>query len=136
MVLFALGFVAGAWLLQQQTALPSLSHLLLMGFGVVASITLIRVAFQCLMQRYPHTQRLRALSQQRLVYFILACALGFTWALAFASYRLSDALPSEWQQKNITMVGVVASLPEQTEHGQRFLFDVEQVLTKDALPRP
>lgn len=132
MVLVALGFVAGAWLLQQQTALPNLSHLLLMGFGVVASITLIRVAFQCINQQYPQTQRFWKLTQQRLFLFILACALGFIWALALASYRLSDALPSDWQQKNITMIGVVASLPEQTEHGQRFLFDVEQVLTKEA----
>lgn len=133
MVLMALGFVAGAWLLQQQTSLPSFSQLLLMGFAVVTSLILIRVAFQCLSQRYPHRQRLWTLTQQRLFYSILACVLGFLWAFAMASYRLSDALPSEWQQKNITVIGVVASLPEQTEHGQRFLFDVEQVLTKEAI---
>lgn len=133
MVLVALGFVAGAWLLQQQTALPSISNLLFVGFGLVASLTVIRVAFQFLDQRYPHTQRLWKLTQQRLFFLILACVLGFIWAFAMASYRLSDALPNEWQQKNITVIGVVASLPEQTEHGQRFLFDVEQVLTKEAI---
>ena len=132
MVLVALGFVAGAWLLQQQTSLPSVSQLLLIGFGVVVTITLIRVCYQVLIERYPLTQPTSTLIQQRFVYFILACALGFTWALALASYRLSDVLPSDWQQKNITIVGVVASLPEQTEHGQRFLFDVEQVLTEEA----
>jgi len=132
MVLVALGFVAGAWLLQQQISLPSVSQLLLIGFCVVATITLIRLFYQILIERYLCTQRSLALIHQRLIYFILACTLGFTWALVLASYRLSDALPSEWQQKNITMVGVVASLPEQTEHGQRFLFDVEQVLTKEA----
>lgn len=136
MILFALGFVAGAWLLQQQASLPSLSQLLLMGFGVVTSLTLISVAFQCLNQQYPHTQRLWKLIKQRLFFLIFACVLGFIWAFAMASYRLSDALPSEWQQKNISVIGVVASLPEQTEHGQRFLFDVEQVLTKVArVPR-
>lgn len=133
MVLVALGFVAGAWLLQQQTALPSISNLLFVGFGLVASLTVIRVAFQFLDQRYPHTQRLWKLIQQRLFSIIFACVLGFIWAFAMASYRLSDALPNEWQQKNITVIGVVASLPEQTEHGQRFLFDVEQVLTKEAI---
>ena len=132
MVLIALGFVAGAWLLQQQTSLPSISQLLLMGFGVVVTITLICLFYQRLIERYSHAQPSRAVIHQRLIHFILACAIGLTWATMLASYRLSDALPDAWQQKNITVVGVVASLPEQTEHGQRFLFDVEKVLTQDA----
>lgn len=132
MVLIALGFVAGAWLLQQQTSLPSISQLLLIGFVVVVTITLIRLFYQRLIERYSHAQPSRAVIHQRLIHFILACAIGFTWATMLASYRLSDALPDAWQQKNITVVGVVASLPEQIEHGQRFLFDVEKVLTQDA----
>lgn len=132
MVLIALGFVAGAWLLQQQTALPSVSHLLLIGFVVVVTITLIQLSYQRLIERYAHAHRTSVLVHQRLMVMVLACAIGFTWATILASYRLSDALPDEWQQKNITVVGVVASLPEQTEHGQRFLFDVEKVLTPEA----
>jgi len=133
MVLVALGFVAGAWLLQQQTALPSVSNLLFIGFGLVAFLTLIRVSFQHVIQKYPHTLHFCVVIQQRLAYFISACVFSFIWAFGMASYRLSDALPNEWQQKNITVIGVVASLPEQTEYGQRFLFDVEQVLTKEAI---
>ena len=62
----------------------------------------------------------------------LAALLGFMWAAAFATYRLSDELPPDWQQKSITIIGVVASLPEVTERGERFKFDVEKTLTKNA----
>ena len=37
-----------------------------------------------------------------------------------------------WQQKNINIVGIIATLPEKTERGVRFQFDVEKVLTKAA----
>lgn len=133
MVLLALGFVAGAWLLQQQPALPSISFLWMLGCGALASYTLIHLCYQHDLQKYPHLLHLKSLTLKRLVYLVLACLMGFIWASAMASFRLSDALPSEWQQKNITLVGVVASLPEQTEYGQRFVFDVEQVLTKQAI---
>ena len=70
-----------------------------------------------------------ALLKQGLV-FLTAFSIGFCWAATFAHIRLSDELPKNWQQKSITIIGVIASLPEQTEHGERFEFDVEQVLTK------
>lgn len=38
-----------------------------------------------------------------------------------------------WQQQTIEVVGVVASVPVATERGLRFRFDVETVLTKDAI---
>lgn len=46
---------------------------------------------------------------------------------------MGDELPHEWEQKTIVIVGVVASVPEATEHGVRFRFDVERVLTKQAI---
>ena len=58
--------------------------------------------------------------------------LGFLWAATFATIRLNEQLPKNWQQKSITLIGVVASLPEVTERGERFRFDVEKILTKDA----
>ena len=64
---------------------------------------------------------------------IVAAVLGFCWAATLATVRLSDQLPKDWQQKSITLIGVVASLPEVTERGERFRFDVEKILTKDAL---
>ncbi len=56
----------------------------------------------------------------------------FFWAAAVAQHRLADAIPSAWEGQNIQIVGVVAGLPQQQEHGQRFLFDVEQTLTPQA----
>lgn len=132
MVLIALGFVAGAWLLQQQTELPDLSQLLFVWFCVVVAITLIQLSKQRFLYTSFPAKAAQILIHKWLLNSLLACAIGFTWASTLASVRLADALPDEWQQKNITVVGVVASLPEQTEHGQRFLFDVEKVLTPEA----
>jgi competence protein ComEC len=46
---------------------------------------------------------------------------------------MGDELPHAWEQKDIAIEGVVASLPEATERGERFKFDVEKILTKDAV---
>jgi competence protein ComEC len=48
------------------------------------------------------------------------------------AFRLNDELIADLQQKSITLVGVVASLPEVTERGERFRFDVEKILTPQA----
>lgn len=128
MVLLVLGVVLGAWALQQQASLPHILPLLL-AWGVLIALygcyARYRQQSTCLSSRYVSVIK-------RSYWFVFAALLGFTWASVFAAYRLSDALPSAWQQKNITLIGVVASLPENTEHGQRFLFDVEQVLTPQA----
>jgi competence protein ComEC len=121
MVALALGFVLGAWWLQQQTQLPSLSWLVIMSaiacllFGIF-----IRFIF-----RYPLIKNI--------VLFIGAMFLGFTWAALIAQDRLTDALPKSWEQKNITLIGIVASLPESTEDGEHFAFDVEKILTSKAV---
>jgi len=49
-----------------------------------------------------------------------------------STVRLSDALSQAWQQKNIEIICVVASLPEVTQHGESFRFDVEKIMTADA----
>jgi competence protein ComEC len=66
---------------------------------------------------------------QKLGIFAFAAWLGFIWAAAFATIRISDELPKDWEQKSITLIGVIATLPEVTERGERFLFDVEKDLT-------
>lgn len=47
--------------------------------------------------------------------------------------RMADALPHMWESRPIELVGVVATLPELTERGERFQFDVENVLTEGAV---
>jgi competence protein ComEC len=36
---------------------------------------------------------------------------GYFWAAAFAQWRLADALPHEWERRDIQLVGVVVELP-------------------------
>jgi competence protein ComEC len=117
MVKWALGFVLGAWLLQQQPVLPDIFTAL--QAALVLAISLY--AFVKFHHKY----------SKKLSFFLVAAVLGFCWATTFATIRLSDELPSDWQQKSINIVGVVASLPEVTERGERFRFDVEKILTKD-----
>jgi competence protein ComEC len=57
---------------------------------------------------------------------------GFLWAALMAQLHLSDTHPHEWEGRDIQLVGVVASLPQMQERGERFLFDVEMVETADA----
>jgi competence protein ComEC len=117
MVKWALGFVLGAWLLQQQPVLPDIFTAL--QAALVLAISLY--AFVKFHHKY----------SKKLSLFLVAAVLGFCWAAMFATIRLSDELPSDWQQKSINIVGVVASLPEVTERGERFRFDVESILTQD-----
>jgi competence protein ComEC len=61
-----------------------------------------------------------------------ALGIGFYHAAWQAEQRLSIILPDEWQGRNIEVIGVVAELPHSHEHGQRFSFTVEQILTPQA----
>jgi competence protein ComEC len=110
-----LAFVTGAWLLQQQALLPDLLWGLLL-LPAVATIWWLR----------------RRVFLARYLLIFCALAAGFFWASLLAQSRLSNALPPEWEGRDIELVGVVADLPKQQERGERFLFDVEQVLTPQA----
>jgi len=57
---------------------------------------------------------------------------GFFWAAGLAHLRMADALPPEWEGRDISVIGVVASLPQPAERSVRFEFDVERVLTPGA----
>lgn len=122
MTLAALGFVFGAWLLQQQPALPSI-FIGLQTLWILAP----SLAILIYLNRNQHQTLLKNLCN-----LLFAGLLGFVWAANFAAIRLSDELPTDSQQKNIIIVGVVASLPEVTERGERFKFDVEKILTPQA----
>ena len=132
MIKFALGFVFGAWFLQQQAALPSqtltLGWLLALAFVLILAFFLV-VKFCSFSFKYVDLLKIISI-------FLLASSLGFFWAATFATIRLNDELPTEWEQKSINVVGVIATLPEITEKGERFQFDVEKILTQGAkVPR-
>lgn len=118
MVVNALGFVFGAWVLQQQSVIPSFIWLPVVAvvfFGIVLLHTFKGAQFW----RLPSV-------------FVMAGFIGFFYAALLASERLSDDLPNAWEQKNVEVVGVVASMSEVTARGERFRFNVEQVITPDA----
>ena len=120
MIKLALGFVFGAWLLQQQPVLPSLYWCL----AIIPACLFVVKSQTFLFQT--------ASLIKKISIFTFAALLGFLWAATFATIRLNDELPADWQQKSINIVGTIATLPEVIEKGERFQFDVEKILTKDS----
>ena len=121
-----LAFATGAWWLQQQAALPDFAWMWVMAGGgfAVTAVTGGRAESAAL-------RVLRELAVK------MACiALGFSWAAWCAQQRLADALPVEWEGRDVAVIGVVASLPQVHERGVRFEFDIERVLSPGArVPR-
>ena len=51
---------------------------------------------------------------------MLACGvLGFAWAGWRADLRLADELAAEWEGRDVEVVGVIATLPQDFSHGTR-----------------
>lgn len=120
MIVFALGFVLGAFILQQMPVLPDIVW------------SLVLVPFVCINFYLRNTQLKFVVLFRTLLWLVVALISGFFWAAAFATYRLADALPAHWQNKPVELVGVVAGIPVSTEQGMRFNFTVERVLTAKA----
>lgn len=68
----------------------------------------------------------------RILVMLASAALGFSWAGGMARLRLADQLPLAWETKEIEISGIVSSLPQRFERGERFAFDVERVNTAGA----
>ena len=48
----------------------------------------------------------------------LAFFAGLLWATLFAQHKLADALPTEWEGRDVQITGVVASMPQPQERGR------------------
>lgn len=121
MISFALTFVFGAFCLQQMPVLPNLVWALLLIPLVLVSFYLRSSSHSVLkIVKYP-------------LWLTLSFLLGFFWAATLATIRLSDALPHAWENQPVELIGVVSSVSELTERGERFRFDVEKVLTLGAI---
>ncbi|MDR0440963.1 MAG: ComEC/Rec2 family competence protein, partial [Candidatus Accumulibacter sp.] len=113
-----LAFTAGILLLQSQAALPDPAAVLALAIAGVGGMFFIP------RHATPRISR---------VLLPFACLLlGFAWAAWRAECRLAERLPEEWEVRNIQISGVVAGLPQDFARGERFLFDVESVLTPGA----
>ena len=116
-----IAFCVGVWWLQQQASLPPARWLGLLPL-------LLAVVF------LPTFSRPLAEYARRLGIVLLALALGFAWAAWRADARLAERLPAHWQGVDIELVGVIADLPHANARGERFVLDVEQVVTAGAPP--
>src|SRR5690242_1764410 len=104
-------FAVGVWLLQRQAQLPDIRYAWI--------LTLIVPA---LALAYARGRALRATGRAGVA--LIALIAGFMWAASAAHVRLNDALPSEWEGRDIELTGVVAALPQADERSVRFEFDV------------
>ncbi len=119
MRLSILAFALGVFALQMQPALP--------GAGVLVFLTVAAglCGFLFSLKRIPWLSH---------AVLLFSCAvLGYSWAAWRAQERLAEHLPEVWEVRDITLVGVVAELPQRFDRGERFVFDVESVLTPDAI---
>lgn len=120
MRLFVLAFVLGSLLLQHASELPEPTPAWALGIAALLARRLL-----------PGLPALRA---------ALLIAAGFLIGYGVAAFRahdrLADALPSALEGRDIALEGIVASLPQSSARGTRFLFDVERVATPQAqVPR-
>src|SRR5688500_19748032 len=112
-------FAIGVWLLQCQPELPALHY--------AGALLAILPALALVRSRWPLAPWVA-----RTLLAVCALGAGLVWAAALAHLRLSDALPAEWEARDIEVIGVVASLPQNAERSVRFELDVEHVLTAGA----
>ena len=116
----ALGWLAGTLWLQTRSDLPPpMLSLLLPIAGALAL-----AAFALLINPLKATHRFsRPICMLALL--IAGSSLGAGWSSHMARHRLSEALPPELEGKDLQLVGIIASLPNRFDDGQRFVFAVE-----------
>lgn len=110
MRLFALAFVLGALVLQNQRALPE------------PSFALVALAWALAWILVP---RERGVARAILLAACGACA-GLGYAAWRAELRLAEELPRQWEGCDVEVTGVVAGLPQSNARATRFLFHVER----------
>lgn len=107
-----LAFAIGVFCLQWQADLPAP--------GLISPLLCVSALLVFLLARSQRT------SLQILV-AVLSIALGFTWAAWRAQQPLAEQLPEAWEGRDVVLSGVIATLPQNFEHGQRFEFAVESM---------
>jgi competence protein ComEC len=150
-----IAFVAGAWWLQQQTALVDGWLALLVAIAALLVVVLAAMVAKRIdaasarsaanspeqTTRLPTAKRgVRYAASPRRIRRALATGalfvVGFTWATWRADLRLADSLSHALEGRDLVVVGTVAALPGSDAFGVRFPFTVESVVTRDAAGRP
>ncbi|MED5621289.1 DNA internalization-related competence protein ComEC/Rec2 [Ideonella sp. BN130291] len=113
----ALAGVLLAWLggLVLQLQQPALWSAALYGGIASAAFILVGLAWRARSHGWPAL----------LAAMLAVGAVGFSWAGWRAGLRLADGLPTALEGQNLMVTGVVASLPQVSASGSRFLFRVD-----------
>jgi len=121
---FVLGLVLGSLYLQSRTLLPPEPA----WWQVAGSLTLATVALLLMLRKGWIAAGLASSA-----WLLAGWLLGAGYAQHRAEVRLAEELPRQWQGRDIELVGAVTSLPTITERGTRFQFEVERILTPQAV---
>ncbi len=107
----ALGWLAGTLWLQTRETLPSSGlSLALMALGLLSGWL-----------------ALATIRRWRPALFLLTgICVGAGWSAQLAQQRLADSLPASLEGRDLQLTGVIASVPDRFDNGQRFAFDLEQ----------
>ncbi len=122
MRLAIVAFALGVWFAQQQSSLPGWAVVL----GLVAGFGLAVAA-----RRFA---RGRPGTVVGVAVILASAGLGFAWAAAAAKLALADRLAPEFEGRDVTLTGVVASLPQPFERGVRFELAVEDAVAAGPAP--
>jgi competence protein ComEC len=116
MRLAVIAFASGVWLLQQQAVLPGWWAICVLG-AAFAGAAVAR-----------HALRGRLAVPATVALILASAGLGFAWAAAAARLALADRLDPALEGRDVTLTGVIASLPQPFERGVRFEFAVEDAI--------
>lgn len=109
------GFALGIAILQQQASLPGAWTLF---FLLLAAILILGITF--LQKTALHFAKAKLPLR-----FLSGMLLGFFWASVFALFYLQNTLDQALENKNITLIGTIDSLPTLREQSKSFDFAVE-----------
>jgi competence protein ComEC len=119
----AVAFALGVAILQERAVLPGLPWVYALLAGAYATLLGAGAQGRCAIL-------------SRWLWLPVIAAAGFMLAAFWAHARLADRLEPEWEGRDARVSGVVAGLPQSTERGVRFVFDIEAVATPSAgVPR-
>ncbi len=113
-----LGFALGIWLLQLREVLP--------GKGFLTGCVILSALLAFVGVLASRAEYFRGGCQSALAAVFLAALLaGFAWAGWRAENRLADALPMQWELRDLEVTGVIYGLPRAMGEARRFEFLVE-----------
>ena len=119
-----LGFTTGVLVLQSSAELPSIAVLIACAAGSIALIALSALIALAKRHRSFSSDARKACTAA-----IAGTLLGYAWAALLAHQALSPQLPTADEGRDLTIVGIVDSLPYRFEQGLRFNLQVERTET-------